>query len=83
MPSDLVLAIRNHALQETGTSIYLGDVLNLMHNSGAERFLPPVLARPEHARHCGGNLKTHGAPRLGIVHQVGVWWQPPSGICDA
>ena len=63
-PSDLLLAIRNHALQETGTSIYLGNVLNLMHDSGAERFLPPVLARPEHARHCGGNLQTYyTAPR--------------------
>ena len=63
-PSDLLLAIRNHALQETGTTIYMGDVLNLMHNSGAERFLPPLLARPEHARLCGGNLQTYySAPR--------------------
>ena len=56
--SDLLLALRHHAMQATGTSIYLGDILNLMHNTGAERFLPPVLARPEHARHCSGNLQT-------------------------
>ena len=63
-PSDLLLALRHHAMQATGTSIYLGDILNLMHNSGAKRFLPPVLARPDHARLCGGNLQTcYTAPR--------------------
>ena len=51
-PKDLLVALNAHAVKMTGTSLYLGDVVNLMHNTGAERYLPAGLARPEHARHC-------------------------------
>ena len=57
-PKDLLNALNAHAVKMTGTSLYLGDVVNLMHNTGAGRYLPPGLVRPEHARHSVGNLKS-------------------------
>ena len=62
-PAGLV-TLSAHAMKMTGTSLYLGEVVNLMHNTGAGRYLPPGLVRPEHARHSVGNMTScYTAPR--------------------
>ena len=76
-PKDLLVALNAHAVKMTGTSLYLGDVVNLMHNTGAGRYFPPGLARPEHARHPATlHLATWNCSQSGRV--VVTWtWRPP------